>query len=128
MVSTTPSSPVRPAGPDPGAVETRPPASLGPHEEPSRETLGRLHAYAVALCAREITVRVVGSEWPEFFELARSFVERHGSDEVRDAFAHTVVLTPRFRHTQAAPLRSAERRCFLLFARELRAALVHAVA
>lgn len=94
--------------------------------ELSEETLGRLHAYAVALSAREVTPKWVAEDWPEFFNLALAFVERHGSAELLDALSHARVFDDERHGThRGALLNGAERRSFLLLARDLRSVLVN---
>lgn len=93
-------------------------------EELSDEILGRLHAYAVALSAREVTPKSVANDWPAFFDLTLVFVERHGSTAVQDAVSRTSVFNPERRHAQRGALTTAERRCFMLLARDLRSFLV----
>lgn len=85
----------------------------------SLEVMGRLHAYAVALCAREATIETVAEDWPEFFDLAQAFVTTHGSDELHSTCTQAGILAA-IRQGVMPRLTMPQRRCLMLIAREMR--------
>lgn len=92
-------------------------AYLDDDHELSRETVQRLHRFAVALSEGSMTPGLAMADWQDFFPLAAAFVVVCGSTELTELYDQSTLFSAVVRGE--VPLTDADRVFVVLLADEL---------